>query len=144
MRVFFDTNVIVSALVARGLCADLLRAVLANHELIVGEVVLDEVRGVLSEKLGAPEELLLELEDLLREHTVIPCPAEPCAVGVRDADDARVLASAVAGEAEVLVTGDRDLLEITAAVPIPIWTPRRLWEHLREAESPAPSGTRSP
>ena len=31
MRVFFDTNVLVSAFLARGLCADLLRLVLTEH-----------------------------------------------------------------------------------------------------------------
>jgi uncharacterized protein len=131
VRVFFDTNVIVSALVARGLCADLLRLVLADHELIVGEVVIAETRKVVSEKLGASAELVQELERLLREHTLVPRPAEACEVMVGDPDDAWVLASAIAGEADVLVTGDRDLLVIAEAAPIPIWTPRRLWEHLR-------------
>ncbi len=133
MRVFFDTNVIVSALVARGLCADLFRLAVADHELVVGEVVLTEVREVLSEKLGAAEALVLELEDLLGEHTLVPRPAHPCAIEIRDPDDAWVLVSAVAGAADVLVTGDRDLLAVTHLAPIPIWSPRRLWEHLRQS-----------
>ena len=39
--------------------------------------------------------------------------------------------SAASGKAEVLVTGDRDLHEITAKVPLDILTPRGLWERLR-------------
>jgi hypothetical protein len=31
----------------------------------------------------------------------------------------------------MLVTGDQDLLEIAAAVPLPILTPRLAWEQLR-------------
>ena len=42
MRVFFDTNVLVSAFLARGLCADLLRLVLSEHTLLCSEVVLDD------------------------------------------------------------------------------------------------------
>jgi hypothetical protein len=34
VRVFFDTNVLVSAFLARGLCADLLRLVLTEHTLV--------------------------------------------------------------------------------------------------------------
>jgi hypothetical protein len=35
LRVFLDTNVLVSAFATRGLCADLLELVLLQHELIV-------------------------------------------------------------------------------------------------------------
>jgi len=37
VKVFLDTNVLVSALATRGLCADLLRKVLTEHELLVGK-----------------------------------------------------------------------------------------------------------
>ena len=50
MRVFFDTIVLVSAFLARGLCADLLRLVLAEHTLVTSEVVLAELSDVLSRK----------------------------------------------------------------------------------------------
>ena len=42
MRVFLDTNVLLSAFAARGLCADVFRTVLAEHELITSEFVLGE------------------------------------------------------------------------------------------------------
>ena len=48
MRVFFDTNVLVSAFLARGLCADLLRLVLSEHTLVCSELVLAELSAVLS------------------------------------------------------------------------------------------------
>ena len=47
MKVFLDTNVLVSGLATRGLCADVIRLVLAEHELIAGEVALKEVERVL-------------------------------------------------------------------------------------------------
>ena len=39
VRVVFDTNGLVSAFLARGLCADLLRLVLTDHTLLTSEVV---------------------------------------------------------------------------------------------------------
>jgi len=133
VRNFLDTNVIVSAFVARGLCADLFRLILSEHELLVGEVVMVEVGEVLRKKLGAPEGVVLELEALLGEQTVVSRPSEPNEIVVADPDDAWVLASAIAGQADALVTGDRDLLAVASAAPIPIWTPRELWEELRRA-----------
>jgi len=50
---------------------------------------------------------------------------------VRDADDARILAEAVAGGADVVVTGDRDLLDLADRSPLRIVTPRVFWELLR-------------
>lgn len=60
MRVFLDTNVLVSAFTTRGLGADVFRLVLAEHELIVGRIVLEELRGVLREKIGLPESAVRE------------------------------------------------------------------------------------
>ena len=49
MKVFLDTNVLVSAFTARGLCTDLFRYLLAEHEVMTGEVNLVELRRVLAE-----------------------------------------------------------------------------------------------
>ena len=48
MRVFLDTNVLISAFAARGLCADLMRLLLAEHDVLTGEVNLTELRRVIS------------------------------------------------------------------------------------------------
>ena len=42
-----------------------------------------------------------------------------------------VLASEVEAEADILVTGDRDLLEIARKAPIEIVDPRGFWDKLR-------------
>ena len=53
MRVFFDTNVLVSAFLTRGLCADLLRLVLTEHTLVTSEGVLANFfNSLLSKKTG--------------------------------------------------------------------------------------------
>ena len=131
MRVYCDTNVLISAFGARGLCADLMRIVLAEHELQTGEVNLIELRRVLRERFKAPAAHLDRIDALLRDQTIIEKPAEILSLKVRDADDAWVLASAVAGDAEMLVTGDQDLLVLAPKAPLPIVTPREAWELLR-------------
>ena len=131
MRVAFDTNVLVSAVATRGLCADVFNLVLAEHQLILGETVLAEVRRVLKQKLRVPEEIIGEFEALLRAEALVVPKAMVVAIVVRDKSDMPVLAEAISGKAEVLVTGDRDLLEIVETVPLDLLTPRGLWERLR-------------
>lgn len=131
MKVYFDTNVLVSAFTARGLCADLMRVVLAEHELVIGEVNLRELDRVLVEKFRAPKSVAASVESQLRDHTVIPMPDAPSSIPVRDPDDAWVLSSVLASGAGMFVTGDQDLLEIAASVPVPVLTPRLAWEQLR-------------
>ncbi len=131
MKVFLDTNVLVSAFAARGLSADVLRLVLTEHELLAGEVNLEELRRVLVERLRAPEDQVAAMEQFLRDQVVIPKPDRVLEIDVRDPDDRWVLASAVAGAADVLVTGDKDLLTLGRAAPLPILDPRGFWELVR-------------
>lgn len=132
MKIFLDTNILVSAYTARGICADLLRHILAEHELVTGEVNLTELRRVLGERFHASPAQLAEIEAELRDETIIPKPEAPSSVPVRDPDDRWVLASAVAGAVEMLVTGDQDLLVVAPQAPLPIVSPRGCWDLLRK------------
>jgi putative PIN family toxin of toxin-antitoxin system len=123
-RVCLDSNVLVAAFAARGLCADLLRLVLAEHHLVVPECVAEEVRRTLTDKLKVRSEALEAVDAVLVRCEIIPVGTGPPPIRVRDPDDERVLADAVAGGAEILVTGDNDLLDVAAASPIRIMSPR--------------------
>ena len=130
MRVFLDTNVLVAAFATRGLCADVMRVVLAEHQLVTGEVVLSELRKALSRRIKLPASTVEDIVALLREHEVVPKSLKPSDLLVRDPDDRWILASATAGRAEVLVTGDRDLLDIADKAPLPVLDPRAFWDLL--------------
>ena len=132
MKVALDTNVVVSALATRGLCADLFHLVLAEHELVLGETVVGEVRRVLSEKFRIPRSNVEEVESFLRRQAAIVATEAGRSIRGLDAADARVLAEAVAGNVDVLVTGDRDLLKLRDQ-PVRIVSPRGLWDLLRRA-----------
>ena len=128
MKVFLDTNVLVSGFATRGLCADVIRLILAEHELIVAQVVLDELKRVLKQKIELPAEQTQEILAFLENRTVQPKPKYLPSIPVRDEDDQRVLASALAAQADVLVTGDKDLLDIAEQVSELMNTdPRGFW-----------------
>ncbi len=132
MRVCLDTNVLVAALATRGLCADVLRSVIAEHELVIGDSILVELRRVLTSKFKVPAERVGAIEEIFAPFPVLPRPAAPSDVVVRDPSDRWILATAVAGNADVLVTGDADLLAVHGDVPMQILTPRAFWELLRQ------------
>ena len=131
MRVCLDSNVLVSAFATRGLAADVMRVVLAEHELLVPQVVLVEVRRVLERKIRLPAATVDAILSLLESQTVVPKPKNSGAIPVRDPDDAWVLASAIAGQADLLVTGDADLLDVANKTSMAILSPREFWELLR-------------
>jgi len=128
VRVFLDTNVLVSGFATRGLCADIIRLVLAEHELIIGEVVLEEARRVLQQKLHLPETLATDILAFLENQTIQAKPKTIPSIRIRDEDDLMVLASALAAKADVLITGDKDLLDIKEQVHgLVITDPRGFW-----------------
>jgi putative PIN family toxin of toxin-antitoxin system len=134
VKVFFDTNVVLAAFATRGLCADLFAHVLLEHELLVGEVVIGELRSKLRIKLKLRKEAIDEIESLLRDQVVVRTPTEHLSLNISDADDEWIVAEAMAGEADVLVTGDAALQKLAKRAPLPIVSPRGLWELLRGSE----------
>ena len=131
MRVFLDTNVLASALATRGLCADLFEAVLAEHDLLTCQVVLDELERILTAKFRMPEELARSYGELIEDAAEIITETVPLSTPIPDPDDVPILAAGRAGEADCFVTGDKALLELGMADGMPILSPRQFWEHYR-------------
>jgi len=131
VRVLLDTNVVIAAFATRGLCQDVMQVVIAEHDLILGHTVLDEVERNLQKKLRMPKSAAAEVIDFLRAHAEVVRSDAPASVPKRDQDDRWVVAAALHGTADVLVTGDDDLLSITSNLPVAIVSPRGFWEMLR-------------
>jgi putative PIN family toxin of toxin-antitoxin system len=134
VRVCLDTNVLVAAFATRGLCADVVQTVLTEHELILGEAILAKFRRVLKTKLKAPEDRIASAEAVFSSIELLPKPKAPSSLPIPDRDDRWILATAVMGRADVLVTGDDDLLSVAAEASLLIVTPRAFWELLRRGE----------
>ena len=129
MKVFLDTNVLASALTTRGLCAELFEVVLQSHELLTSDPVLRELERILPGKLGQSEDVTEEFINLLHTHALLVNTAPPFP-SLPDPDDEPIVASAIAGNANVFVTGDKALLELQSVEHLPIVSPRNFWEML--------------
>jgi putative PIN family toxin of toxin-antitoxin system len=132
VRVFLDTNVLVAAFATRGLCADVFRLVLAEHELLVSATLIEELSSALSRKIRVPDPIVREVVAFLRASAFFgEGGSGPPPVAVRDPDDAVILGEALAGGTDVLVTGDKDLLVLGRVGALRILDPRGFWELVR-------------
>ena len=130
MRIFLDTNVLASGLSTRGLCAELLEGIIANHELLTCETVLQEIQRVLTDKFRLPNTLIRDYLSLLREEAQVTKAGPPPRLQFEDPDDLPILACVIAAKADFFVTGDKALLELGKIEEIPILSPRQLWQRL--------------
>jgi len=124
IRVCLDSNVLVAAFAARGLCSDLLAHVLSEQHLVVPHAVREETLRILTHKFHLPPEALDSAVAVLDRCETAPASDAPSPIPVRDRDDERILADAVASGVQILVTGDKDLLDVAEQSPIPILSPR--------------------
>jgi len=129
VRVFLDTNVLASALTTRGLCSDLFEVVLQSHEMLTSDHVLGELKRILPGKLGQSEDVTDGFINLLRSHALLITAKHP-PPSLPDTDDEPIVASSIAGKANVFVTGDKALLELQSVENLPIVSPRHFWEML--------------
>lgn len=137
VRLVLDTNVVISGLLWRGAPGQLIDEAQNGRITLFSSVdLLLELRGVLSrpkfahvvERSGVTVEELFEGYASLAE-LVAPAPIEIPAS--RDPDDDRVLAAAVVAEADMIVSGDADLVDLGTYCDIRIVTARSALEAIR-------------
>ena len=124
MKALFDTNVLVAAFVAEGVCAKLLgRARRKQFDLVLSPFILEEFTNVLSRKFSASKEQIRAACNLISEAARTVSHTSVMSGICRDPDDDQILSSALAAKADYLVTGDNDLLELDEFHGIRIVTP---------------------
>jgi uncharacterized protein len=132
MRVMLDTNVLASAVATRGLCADVLRAVLAEHELVICPQIISELQRVLKDKFALPRQLVNDFIRLVREDAILCEPGDLPAIKLKDKDDLGILSAAISGEVNVIVTGDKELQMVETVAELKTMSPRQFWKQLTE------------
>lgn len=126
MKALFDTNVLLAAFLAEGVCAKLLtRARKRQFNLFTCPFILHEFERILAKKFSATKQEQETALTLITEAAQdIVNPSEAISGVCRDKDDDNVLACAVEAAVEYLVTGDKDLLALKVFRGIRIITPR--------------------
>ena len=135
MRLLLDTNILVSGLLSsKGPPGKLVRAWLdLRFELVTSEEQIDELRRVLAYERLQPYIHPEQARDFVENLEVLAIVATdlPTLEVSPDPDDDVILATAVAGDADAVVSGDKgDVLALGEVEGIPIVTAREAVERL--------------
>ena len=143
LKVVLDTNVFVSSLLVKaGLPAQILDAWRERrYLLIVSPAIIAEIRTTLSyprirRKYAITDEDVEQLVTLLeRDALLVSGDADAAGAIPEDPADEMVLACAVDAQADVIVSGDRHLLDLGSYRSIPILTVRQFLKRLETDSS---------
>ena len=127
MKLVLDTNVLLSAVLVPGTCRELLKGQALLHDWFTSSELVAELAEKLAGKLDlAPERtpFFLVYQRRVRLVSPLPLPARVC----RDPDDDLVLATALAAQADVIITGDKDLLTLKTHGGVRIRSPRQFMD----------------
>jgi len=136
MRVVIDTNLLVSYLIShRPPIADLIDTHLARSDfiLLTSPFLLEELERVLQyPRLHRyyDAETRLRFVALVAALAELIDPPDEIPSISRDPADDHVIACAVAGQADAIVSGDRDLLDLASVGRIPIFSARQFLARL--------------
>ena len=128
MRVIIDANVAIAGAASRGLCEAIMELCLEHHRVVLCEGILKEIEEKLRFKLKVPPAIVAEYVRVLRNGAEIVEPENVDKGICRDPDDLMILGLVYPGNADVIVTGDKDLLVITEYKGARILNPRSFWE----------------
>jgi putative PIN family toxin of toxin-antitoxin system len=137
MKVFLDTNVLAAAFATRGLCSDLIRETLENHELISSLEILAELKRILNKKFKVPSEHTEEILDLIHSSAHIASPSDDTSYAIADPDDIPHISAAENGACAVFVTGDKELWSISPVGKMLICSPRDFWKMISAEQDAA-------
>ena len=111
MRVVFDSNIFISALVLPGGRAEkaILRILSGRDTLLLSPKIMDEILSTLANKFSRDIEALSRVAVNLTEISEMIAPRRKLRV-LKDDPDNRILECALAGDADFVVTGDKQML----------------------------------
>jgi uncharacterized protein len=129
MRVVFDTNIFISALAIPGSLAEkaVSRIIEGRDELVISPDIIKEVLSVLSLKFGRDREALSHVAVILSELGELVEPKQTVRV-LKDEPDNRILECATFGKADIIVTGDKEMLRLREHMGVKIASLREYLE----------------
>ncbi|MEF9425696.1 MAG: putative toxin-antitoxin system toxin component, PIN family [Candidatus Mariimomonas ferrooxydans] len=113
MRVVFDSNIFISALVIPGSKAEkaIARIIEGKDRLVLSKAIIDEILFVLARKFSRNREAISRVAVYLSDIGEIVQSAKKIKI-LSDDPDNRILECSLAGKADIIVTGDSEMLKL--------------------------------
>ena len=131
MKIVIDSNVIIAAFATHGLCSEVLELCLAEHDIFLCDVIIYEVRKALINKLKIPHRIVKDIIDFINEQSNKVKPSELPKNVCRNPKDLVILSIAETSGADIILTGDKDLLVLRKYKRTRIVAPAEFWKLLR-------------
>ena len=124
-KVVLDTNVLISAIVFGGKPRDVFNSILKGQvKLAISKDILDEMEGVLSgKKFQYPKQIIHSIRNAIEDFAEVVAPRKVVKAIENDPDDNRILECALESKANLIISGDRHLLDLKQYRNIKIITP---------------------
>lgn len=130
MKILFDTNVLVAAFIRADSSYDVIEHAIHEHDIYYTSFIINEFRKVFKSKFHYPESVINEFVLFINDFFIKGDTANTIDNICRDSDDNQVLADALINRIGVIITGDKDLLDLKTYKRIKIISPKEYWSLL--------------
>lgn len=127
MKILFDTNVLVAAFLRGSSSYDVIEQAIHEHEIYYTTFIIAEFRRVFKNKFHYSVPIINEFVVFIEKFFIKGITADVIENICRDSDDDQVLADGVINGINVIITGDRDLLDLKIHKGIRIIRPNEYW-----------------
>lgn len=129
MKIFFDTNVIISSFITHGSAAEVFEHCIINHNVFTSSFVIGEFKEKLQSKFGYKKEEIIDAINFIENNFIIITnykilPEQFC----KDKDDDNIIVAALAAKVDCIITGDNELLLLKKYKDIYIISPKDFWQ----------------
>ena len=128
MKLLIDTNVIISGITARGHSFEVIKDSTYRHEVYYTEHLLEEIQRILSTKFSLSKDVIHFSVFIIKRDFIKGKTADKVESVCRDPDDNQILADVLINKIEVIITGDKDLLDLKDYKGVKIISPREYWK----------------
>lgn len=127
MKILFDTNILISAFLTGGSSYEVMEQAIHQYDIYYTTFIINEFKEIFKNKFHYPESVIDEFVLFIHKFFLKGNTANNIPNICRDPDDNQVLADAVINGIDVIITGDRDLLELNNYKGIKIIFPIDYW-----------------
>jgi putative PIN family toxin of toxin-antitoxin system len=124
VKIVFDTNVILSSFLTEGIAHRIFNHCLLNHNIYISEFVISELSRILTKKFNVKANDLQEFLDFIKSTVICAIPENIIPKICRDKNDNQILQLAEYINADIIISGDKDLLVLRSYEETQIISPR--------------------
>jgi len=132
MNIILDSNVIIAAFSARGLCYSLFELCLDRYNINISRHILSEINYILINKFRISKTKVKSIIDFLQEYCILVKENKGKIDICRDKDDNKILALCKNNDVKYIITGDNDLLVLKKYADTLIIKPREFWKTVKD------------